>query len=260
MTDALPTIRLCGMEVDVVDTPGLIDRIFDGLVEGHGGWVVTANLDILRQYVATEGARELYEGADVRVADGMPLVWAARVLGQALPERVAGSSVSWMLAEQAAGEDRSIYLLGGEPEAADLARNVLQARYPGLDIRGCSSPMLACPPSDDEVASVIADLEAAQPDIVFVAMGAPKQDHLIAAVRERFPATWFIGVGATLGFISGREQRAPEWAQRLGLEWAHRLVHDPRRLARRYLVDDLPFVARLFSTARRDRLVAARAA
>jgi N-acetylglucosaminyldiphosphoundecaprenol N-acetyl-beta-D-mannosaminyltransferase len=242
------------MTIDVLDYDALLDEMFSSLARREGGWIVTANLDILRRAAVDPEMQALYASADLRVADGMPLVWAARLQGDRLPERVAGSTLSWRIAERAAAEGRSIYLLGGDPGAAEGSRRVLEARYPGLKICGSSSPRVSNPATLAEIEALVGEIEPTQPDIVYVAFGSPKQEYVARDLRERLPNTWFIGVGISLGFISGQVERAPEWMQELGLEWVHRLVQEPRKLAHRYIVDDLPFAAVLFAKAAKNRL------
>ncbi len=248
------TIEIAGMSIDVLDYDAVLDEMFSALARKEGGWIVTANLDILRRSVVDPEMQALYASADLRVADGMPLVWAARLQGDRLPQRVAGSTLSWRIAERAAREGRSIYLLGGDPGAAEGSRRVLENRYPGLRICGSSSPMVSNPATLDQIETLVEAIEPTKPDIVYVAFGSPKQEYVARDLRERLPNTWFIGVGISLGFISGQVERAPEWMQELGLEWVHRLVQEPRKLAHRYLVDDLPFAALLFAKAAKQRV------
>jgi N-acetylglucosaminyldiphosphoundecaprenol N-acetyl-beta-D-mannosaminyltransferase len=155
----------------------------------------------------------------------------------------------WLLAERAAREDRSLYLLGGNPGAADGARALLRARWPNLRIAGVSSPWISAEPSQAEISALRALLDDSRPDLVYVAFGAPKEERVIAALHRHLPGTWWIGVGVSLSFMSGEIRRAPQWMQRAGLEWIHRLVQEPRRLAHRYLVQDLPFALRLLAGA-----------
>lgn len=248
------TVDLLGLPLARLDSAQLLDHLFGGLASGRGGWVITANLDFLRRFCRDPAMRELYGRADVVVADGMPLVWASRLQGDVLLERVAGSSVCWDIAERAAAEGRSLYLLGGDPGAAGAAGAVLTQRFPGLTICGHGSPMFASPPTVDQLAPVREALRRTKPDVLLVGLGSPKQEQLIEALRHEFPGTWMIGVGISFSFIAGMVQRAPEWMQRSGLEWVHRLAQEPRRLARRYLVDDIPFAAELFTRAVGTRL------
>lgn len=232
---------------------GLLESLFASLAAGEGGVLLTANLDILRRAAIDPRAREVYQHASICIADGMPIVWASKLAGRPLPERIAGASLILPLAERAAREGRSIYLLGGEADDAEAAAKAMLTQHPALRIVGTSSPRVADPPTSEDVASITERLSPA-PDIVLVAMGSPKQEALASALRERFPRTWFIGVGGSFAFLAGRITRAPSWAQNLGLEWLHRLLTEPRRLARRYLLEDLPFAAVLFWDALRARL------
>jgi len=231
----------------------LVDHIFASLQAGRGGWLVTANLDFLRRYVRDAQMRELYDAAEIRVADGMPLVWACRIQGDGIPERVPGSSLVWPMVERAAQEGRSVYLLGGASDAGSRAGKAMLKRYPSLKLSGSSSPSIDSPPSPSQIESIVAELSKARPDILLVGLGSPKQEQVIRVLRKHLPATWMVGVGISFSFIAGDLKRAPDWMSRAGLEWVHRMFQDPRRLAKRYLVDDLPFALRVFPHALRIR-------
>jgi N-acetylglucosaminyldiphosphoundecaprenol N-acetyl-beta-D-mannosaminyltransferase len=253
-------VGLMGLEIDAVTADELISRILGGLDAGQGGWVLTANLEILRQFERSAALRALLRPADIFVVDGMPLVWAARLQGTPVPGRVAGSDLVPALSAAAAQAGRSVYLLGGLPEAREGAELELRRRAPALRVAGSYSPPFGFEHVREELERIRNDLRAARPDIVFVAFSFPKGDRLIAWLRDDFPATWFIGVGIAFSFLAGDVRRAPKWMSRVGLEWLHRLWQEPRRLGRRYLVDGIPFALMLFADAllarlgRRDRL------
>lgn len=240
-----PVIDLDGMPVHAVTEAECVARILAALDAGRGGYVVTPNLDHLRRFHRDAEYRRLAASADLTVADGVPLLWAAKLAGTPLPGRVAGSDLIDSLSAAAARAGRSLYLLGGETGCADEAAGVLTGRYPGLRIAGTHCPAVGFE-SDPAAMSAIADrLAAARPDVVYVALGSPKQERLIAALRDRLPGAWWLGVGISFSFVAGRVARAPVWMQRTGLEWLHRLTREPRRLAKRYLVEGLPFAAGL---------------
>ena len=245
MTDRLKLIELQGMPVASLHRHEAVDHIFASLRDGTGGWLVTANVNHLYHYVSDPSIRSLYQKADVIVADGVPLVWAARLQGTPLPDRIAGSDLVWLLGERAALEGRSIYLLGGGEGAAERAGVRLQERWPDLRLAGLSSPRFSAVPSAAELESILGDVLKAQPDLVMVALGAPKQDRVIAALLPHLPTSWWIGVGISFSFMAGTIRRSPLWMQRAGLEWVYRLLQEPLRLSRRYLVADLPFAIRL---------------
>ena len=238
-----------GLRLANIDRHGLLDHLFTSLAAGHGGWLVTANMDFVRRYAGDPEARALYDAAEIRVADGTPVVWACRVQGDHLPGRVPGSSLIWLLAERAAAEGRSIYLLGGTESANQGASAVLAAKYPGLKLAGASSPRIASPPSPADIEHVLAAVAHARPDFLLVGLGSPKQEQLIRALRPHLPATWMVGVGISFSFVAGEIKRAPRWMRKAGVEWVHRMAQEPGRLAKRYLVHDLPFAARLFAHA-----------
>ncbi|MDJ0788381.1 MAG: WecB/TagA/CpsF family glycosyltransferase [Myxococcota bacterium] len=242
---ATEVVELAGLPIARIGPEEVADHVFRSLDQGRGGWILTANVDFLERVSRQPAIRELFLRADLVVADGTPLLWAARLLGKPLPARVAGSDLVETLAAHAERRGRSLYLLGGEGDAAWVAAERLRARHPDLRIAGVSSPRLSAPPSPDEIAQVRQDLLAARPDIVYVAFGSPKQEQVIEAVRHELPATWMLGCGISLSFLAGHVRRAPVWMQRSGLEWVHRLGSEPGRLASRYLLRDLPYAVRL---------------
>ena len=253
---ALPEPRrvwMMGVPIDAVTQRQVINRVFAALDWGQGGAVVTPNLEILRQSREDSEMRRLIRGADLVLADGMPLVWASRLAGDRLPERVAGSDLIVPLAQVAAQAGHSVFLLGGSPGTADAAADFLREQAPGLNIAGTLCPPFGFERSEAEVAAIREAVRAAKPDIVLVALGAPKQERLMESLREDLPEAWFFGVGIALGFLVGEVRRAPAALQKTGLEWTHRLVQEPGRLAGRYLRRGLPFAGRLGTWALAQR-------
>jgi N-acetylglucosaminyldiphosphoundecaprenol N-acetyl-beta-D-mannosaminyltransferase len=249
VSPSFPVCDLLGMPLARVDSATLLDHVFGALARGRGGWLVTANLDFLRRHARDAEARTLYAGADIRVADGMPLVWAARLQGDPLPERVAGSALIWLLADRAAREGRSLYFLGGDAPSNQKAVEVLRRRCPGVAICGSSSPVVSSPPTPEQLAAIRRDVLSADPALLLVGMGSPKQEQIIRALRADLPRSWMVGAGVSFSFVAGEIRRAPRFLQSAGLEWLWRLGQEPRRLARRYIVDDLPFAFELFARA-----------
>lgn len=242
-------VTLRGIRLDALTERGCVDHLMRELAAGRGGWVITPNLDHMRRAETDAAFRQMLAEADVVVADGMPLIWASRLQGTPLPERVAGSSLVWSVAEAAAKAGRSLYLLGGDPGAAEQAAVVLSKRYTDLKIVGTDCPEVGFDKQPGRIDEVVQKMLEAGPDIVYVGLGSPKQERLIRQVRVRLPHVWWLGVGISLSFIAGDVRRAPGWVQKLGLEWVHRLAQEPGRLAKRYLVHGLPFAARLLTAA-----------
>jgi len=240
---------VAGVDFDALSEQQVVTRIIGDSDDGRGGWVVTPNIDICRQVSRDPAARALISGASLVVADGMPLVWASRLRGDPLPERVAGASLIFTLSEAAAASGKSVYLLGGAPGVPARAAANLTRRYRGLLVAGAHSPPFGFDRQPGGIEAIAARLARAKPDIVFVGLGFPKQERVIAALAPDLPAAWFIGCGAAIPFAAGTLPRAPHWMQPLGLEWTHRLITEPGRLFHRYLVDDVPFALRLLATS-----------
>ncbi len=206
-------------------------------------YAVTANVDHIIRFSRCPEVRHLYIRADLVVADGMPLVWASRLLGTPLPERVAGSDLLPAMCAAAAQAGLSVFLLGGAPGAADDAARVLHERHPDLNLAGLYVPPYGFENDPAESARVVDAVRAARPDILFVGLGSPKQEHWIVAHKDTCGARLSVGVGISFSFVAGHVARAPRWMQRTGLEWIHRLWQEPRRLWKRYLIDDMAFVS-----------------
>lgn len=246
-TSSPAQIELEGVRLNALSEQQCVAHVIEAISAKRGGWIVTPNLDHLRRLHRDEAFREHYRHADLAVADGMPLVWACRLQQTPLPGRVAGSDLIWSLCRAAAKQGATVFLLGGDPGTADEAAEKLRSRFEGLRILGTCCPEPGFEKRPGAIEEIAARLGAARPDIVFVALGSPKQEELIGRLRSSLPSAWWLGVGISFSFVAGRVQRAPVWLRKLGLEWVHRLAQEPRRLAGRYLVDGLPFAAGLIA-------------
>ena len=242
---SLPTVRLANVELHAVTEEKVIETILGELECGRGGTVVTPNLDHLYRCGKNMTFAALVAEADLVVADGMPLVWASRIKGTPLPERVAGSNLISTLSGAAAQAGRKVFLLGGDPGTAEGASRVLRGRFPDLQVVGTHCPQKGFEFDSTQMASIVDKLVRSGPDIVFVALGSPKQEELINNIRRSLPRAWWLGVGISFSFLTGQVRRAPPWMQRYGLEWVHRMYQEPKRLIRRYLVVGLPFATKL---------------
>jgi N-acetylglucosaminyldiphosphoundecaprenol N-acetyl-beta-D-mannosaminyltransferase len=257
--DAFDRVRLDGTGFDRITEGEVVAVVREAIAAGRGGRIITPNIDILRQAQHNPRVRAFLDDADLIVADGMPLVWASRLSGTPLPERVAGSSLIWSLSEGLGRDGRSIFVIGGnpatstEPDGARRAASRLAEECPGLQIAGTLCPEYGFERNRAVYAEFCAAVKESKPDLVFVGLGFPKQEKVIARLRSELPQAWFIGCGAAVNFVAGDIDRAPRWMQRTGLEWAHRLGSEPGRLAGRYLKRDAPYALRLLagSAARR---------
>jgi N-acetylglucosaminyldiphosphoundecaprenol N-acetyl-beta-D-mannosaminyltransferase len=237
-------VTLMGVRLDNLTEQGLVDHIVSSAALGAGGWMVNPNVDVLRQIVLDPTLRQLVADADLVVADGMPLLWAARLQGSPLRARVPVSEAVGALCAAAATSNVGVFLLGGPEGVAERAGKVLTDQCPGL-VAAHLCPPFGFEDSEAAMAEIDQALASAAPGIVFCAFGFPKQERLM----KRFPGTWFIGSGGTFSMVAGDTPKAPVWMSRSGLEWLHRLRLEPRRLFERYIVRDLPFTLRLLGSS-----------
>lgn len=255
--EAFSRVDLDGTGFDRITEDEVVAVVRDAIAAGRGGRIMTPNIDILRQAQVDAGVRAYLDDADLVVADGMPLVWASRLSGTPLPERVAGSSLVWSLSAGLGRDNRSVFIIGGTPadaqtgalDGATRAAGRLAVASPGLRIAGTHCPDHGFERDTDRFQALCRQVADAAPDMLFVGLGFPKQEQVITRLREYLPQAWFIGCGAAVNFVAGDVDRAPRWMQRTGLEWAHRLGTEPRRLAGRYLRHDAPYALRLLATS-----------
>lgn len=208
----------------------------------------TANLDFATQAETDVDLRRMLFTADLVVADGMPLVWASRWLGGALPERVAGSDLVPQLLEGCARESVPVYFFGSDDVTLAESSRLLEARYPGLKVAGYESPPIGNPGHWDH-AAIVQRIKDSGARVLLVALGCPKQERWLFGNLRETGVGLGIGIGASLDFISGKQTRAPRWMQKTGLEWVWRMGTNPRRLAGRYW-KDFRFLVRAFRRQR----------
>jgi N-acetylglucosaminyldiphosphoundecaprenol N-acetyl-beta-D-mannosaminyltransferase len=218
-----------------------VARVGEMIGSRRAHYVVTANVDFLVQARHDVELRRILLAADLVLCDGAPLVWASRWLGNPLPERVAGADVAPLLIEAAARNGHRLFLLGAQQGVAAEAAARLRQQYPQLVIAGHYSPPFGTLLTMD-FAEISRRVRAANPDLVLVSFGCPKQEKWIAKHYQQLGVPVMIGVGATLDFIAGRIKRAPALMQRTGTECFYRLAQEPRRLFGRYAGDFIHFV------------------
>lgn len=245
-------VRIGHIWVDAITFDEALDAI-SGLVQrGQGGSVFTPNVDHVVTAEDDPAFRAAYDVASLSLADGKPILWAGSLLGTPVPEKISGSDLIEPLLHLAGRSGWRVFLLGGAPGVAEAAADRARRDF-GVAIVGTASPYLRLDGSPGDLEQGIDAVEAARPDLVLVAMGAPKQERWIHHNRVRLGPAVAVGVGASLDFVIGRIPRAPRWVSRAGLEWLYRLAREPRRLAHRYLVKDPRFVVVLLSSARIPR-------
>ncbi len=210
----------------------------------HPRYVCTANLDHLVIAERDPDFREAYRHADLVVADGAPVVWLSRIASSvALPERIAGSDLFWELGRLSGEANVRLFFLGGVPGAAAKAAEILEQRNPGVRVAGTYCPSFKMFETGAEQERIRRLIRQAAPDILLVALGAPKQEKWIATHKDRLGVPVSIGVGGAFEMAAGIRRRAPRWLQRWGLGWLFRFAQEPTRLFRRYFRDDLTYLA-----------------
>jgi N-acetylglucosaminyldiphosphoundecaprenol N-acetyl-beta-D-mannosaminyltransferase len=230
---------IAGVPIDDLTMPEALERIEEFVASGRPHQIATVNADFVVKAWDDAELRYILQGADMLTADGMPLVWGARLLGVPLQGRVTGADLVPALAGRAAERGWRVYFLGARPGVAARAAEALRERNPRLQIAGTTSPPLSPVVAMDP--DIVRQVRAACPDILLVAFGNPKQEKWIRMNLEELGVPVAIGVGGTLDFIAGEVQRAPLWMQRYGLEWFYRLVQEPGRMWRRYVLDFVQF-------------------
>ncbi|HYQ44902.1 MAG TPA: WecB/TagA/CpsF family glycosyltransferase [Polyangiaceae bacterium] len=237
---ALSRVQVGKLAIDVVDFAGALDAIDRLISAKNGGTVFTPNVDHIVMAEHDERFCAAYAAASLSLVDGTPVLWASRLLRTPLPAKISGSDLVMPLMRRAAERGHRVYFLGGEPGVADLAKSKLEAELPGIQIVGTDASRINVN-ATSEVDEVAERIERAAPDLVLVALGAPKQEIWSFLRTERLKPAVLIGVGASLDFVAGTQKRAPSWMSKLGLEWLYRLAQEPRRLAARYLLRDPEF-------------------
>jgi N-acetylglucosaminyldiphosphoundecaprenol N-acetyl-beta-D-mannosaminyltransferase len=234
-------IQIGQVPIDAVDLQGALAGIGDLIKAGDGGTVFTPNVDHVVLAESNERFRQAYGRVSLSLVDGTPVLWAARLLGKRLPEKVSGSDLVVPLMERAAERGWRVFFLGGAPGAADTAVARLKERFPRLNVVGTAAPMIDIGGPLEERRTAAARVAEAKPDLVLVALGSPKQEIFCHETAEVLKPAILVGVGAGIDFIAGLAKRAPAWMSRAGVEWLYRLAHEPRRLAGRYLLRDPQF-------------------
>ncbi|HEY3329971.1 MAG TPA: WecB/TagA/CpsF family glycosyltransferase [Capsulimonadaceae bacterium] len=243
-----------GVYFDNVTMSEAVEAIVHMVRKGNGPHLVcTANLDHLASLRKDPEFLAVYKTADLILADGMPIVWISQQGAQPLKERVAGSDLLYALAEESADSGLRLFLMGGQPGAVQRATVVLQSHYPGCQVVGIHCPSKQTLNTPEEEAKIAALIAESKPDVLLVGFGAPKQEKWIAAHRDILKVPVSIGVGAAFDMAAGMVKRAPVWMQKSGLEWAFRLIQEPRRLWGRYMGQDLPFLIQLYLESKRQR-------
>jgi len=243
-------VRVLGCAIDAVTLAGAVARAEEAIARRKTCQHVAINAAKLVRYQRDVRLRDVLDGCELATADGQAVVWAGRILGQPLPERVTGIDLMDALLDVASRKGYRVYLLGARAHVLERAETAIRKRYPAVDVAGRHHGYF----SADEEHALVADIAAARPDILFVALETPAKELFLARHRERLGIPFVMGVGGAFDVLAGVRRRAPRVLRRLGLEWLYRLAQDPRRLARRYVVGNAQFIWLVLRAAAQARV------
>ncbi len=238
----MSSVEILGMRVRVGTLEEIREQIASWAEQGLGRSVCVSNVYTCMQSVDSAEYRRLINTADLSVADGRPILWAQRLLGAEGAEQIRGLDLSVAVCQEAARRGLKLGLYGGTPDFLEPLTQTLQERAPGLEVVCAISPPFR-PPTEEEDRSYVEEIIRSGTQILLVGIGCPKQERWMAAHRDRLPCV-MLGVGAVFDFLSGRKPEAPRLLQLMGLEWLFRLQSEPRRLWRRYLIQNPRFLWR----------------
>lgn len=229
------------------------DRLRNHIDADRRGFIVTPNVNHVCLCYRNATFRDAYKDAFLALPDGIPILWASRLFGVPLKAKLSGSDMVPKLCAFAAENGYSVFFFGGAEGTADKSAQIMKERHPNLIVAGTACPPFGFEKDPAKLDAAIQEVRDAAPGICFVALGSPKQELFMQRHFQQMGANVSIGIGAAFDFISGRVKRAPLWMQHAGLEWLWRLMQEPRRLWRRYLVEDLVFFKLLWREFRRQR-------
>lgn len=252
-SDNLPgAVRLFGLDILPLDFKQSTDLLLHAAATKGPKVVVTTNVDHVVRLERDPELKGLYASADYTFADGMPVVWASRLLGTPLPERVTGADLFVALCRHSMASGQRVFVLGGRPGQEQLLKERYAKRFPGMDVVVFCPPM-NFDPEGSEAEAIVKNIRACQPDFIFVCLGFEKQERWALRHVRRFDSGVIVCVGAAQEFALGLKRRAPRWMQNSGLEWFWRLTSDPVHLWRRYLLQAPVFLWLLLQEWRAHR-------
>jgi N-acetylglucosaminyldiphosphoundecaprenol N-acetyl-beta-D-mannosaminyltransferase len=238
-------ITMMGCQMDNLTMDETLHKVEGFIATGQPHQHVCVNVDKLVKADRDPELRRIVNECALISVDGMPVVWAARLLGKPLKERVSGVDLYEALMKHAALKGWRVYLLGAREEVVSEVKRLYEIKYPGLLIAGYRNGYWKA----DEEEGIVDQIAAARADLLFVAISSPKKEHFLGQYQARMKIPFAMGVGGTFDVAVGRVKRAPLWMQKCGLEWFYRFLQEPRRMFRRYFIDDMAFIRLFFREA-----------
>jgi len=231
-------VAMMGCLIDNLTMEETVRKVEGFIASGRAHQHVVVNVDKLVKASRDPELRRIINACALVNVDGMPVVWASRLLGKPLKERVAGVDLFEALMARAAVLGWRVFLLGAQEEVVAGVHQSYEKKYPGLTIAGHRNGYW----SAQEEAGVVEQIAAARADLLFVAISSPKKEQFLGRYQERMQIPFAMGVGGTFDVAVGKVRRAPRWMQRAGLEWFYRFLQEPRRMFRRYFIEDMAFI------------------
>ncbi len=235
-------MKFLNTHIDNLTMSEAIQEIDKLIQDGKHSYVVTPNLDHIVLIENDELFKEIYDNADLVLADGKPLLWIAKRQGTPIKEKVSGSDLFPEMCKLAAKNGYKIYILGAAEGVADKAAENLIVKFNGLKIVGTYSPPIGFETDKTEVQKIVNKINESKADILAVALGSPKGEKFIYRIREKICVVLSISIGATIDFEAGNLKRAPKWMSNVGLEWLYRISQEPGRLIKRYWNDAVSII------------------
>ena len=226
-------------EIDNLTMLEALDAIDQLVLENRSSYVVTPNVDHIVKLETNKELQTVYSNASLILADGKPLIWLSKWYGTPIKEKISGSDLFPLLCKMAAEKGYRMFFLGAADGIAAKAAVNLSKRYPGLNVVGTYSPAFGYEKDHDEIEKIKTIIKDAHPAILIVGLGCPKQERFMYTYSKELGVPVSLGLGASLDFEAGNIKRAPKWMSNHGLEWLFRITQDPKRMAKRYLVDDI---------------------
>lgn len=235
-------IKFLNTEVDNLTMNEAVQKIEQLILNKKPSYVVTPNVDHIVKLETDKEFQKVYKDADLILTDGMPLIWISKLKKNPIKEKVSGSDLFPEVCKLAADKEYKVFLLGAAEGVAAKASKNLKAKYNGLNVVGTYSPSYGFEKKEDEIQQIIQMINEVEPDILAVGLGAPKQEKFLYNYRNQLNVPVALAIGASIDFEAGNIDRAPQWMQKIGLEWFYRLCKEPKRMFKRYLIDDLAII------------------
>lgn len=235
-------IKFMNTDIDNLTMAETLNEIEKLIQKKNRSYVVTPNVDHIVRLEKDEELQKVYKNASLILTDGKPLIWISKWYKTPIKEKISGSDLFPRVCQLAANKNYTMYLLGAAEGVADTAARNLMKKYPGLNIVGTYSPPFGFEKNEQEMNKIKTQIQDVHPDILIVGLGCPKQEKFMYYHCKELGVPISFGLGASIDFEAGNIKRAPKWMSNHGLEWLYRFSKEPKRLFKRYFVDDLKII------------------